>query len=446
MTGHVRPVTARVRWLEPATSAGTDDLLDHAALDGFVWLRAGQGFVTSGTAQRIAVPHGPARLARVASTVAELLAAIVIDDPDGVGAIARPRAVGALPFDRDQRGELRIPTTLVGRDPTGRWWRTDLVGPHGSAGSPDGSEDGSTGSQGGPTDGRRSQRAGDVACSDGNRAVRRRAPGRFTVHSVRTPGQWMDAVEQAVAAIKDGRLEKVVLAREVIVDADAPFDRTAVLRRLRDTNPISYIYGDASFVGASPELLVRRTGDHAECGPMAGTVRQGAGDDERLIAELAVSGKDLAEHRLTVEAIERSLQTVSRRLTVPERPSITRLPTVAHLTTRIEAALRTPAPTALALAGLLHPTPAVGGVPTAEAIALMLELEGFDRGRYAGPVGWVDAAGDGEWAVALRCADLDGRRARLVAGCGIVEGSDPDAEWAESQAKLEPMLRALVQV
>ncbi len=446
MTDHVRPVTARVRWLEPTTSAGTDDLLDHAALDGFVWLREGHGFVTSGTARRIAVPTGPARLARAARTAAELLAAIVIDDPDGVGALARPRAVGALPFDRDQHGEIRIPTTMVGRDPTGRWWRTDLVGPDDRAGAAECTE----GTEG--TDPFRNQGASGSGANSGvegrggNRAVRRRVPGRFTVHSVRTPGQWVDAVEQAVAAIKDGRLEKVVLAREVSVDADAPFDRTAVLRRLRDTNPISYIYGDASFVGASPELLVSRTGDRAECGPMAGTVRQGAGDDERLIAELAVSGKDLAEHRLTVEAIERALKSVSRRLVVPERPSITRLPTVAHLTTRIEAALRTPAPTALALAGLLHPTPAVGGVPTGEAIALMLELEGFDRGRYAGPVGWVDAAGDGEWAVALRCADLDGRRARLVAGCGIVEGSDPDAEWAESQAKLEPMLRALVQV
>jgi isochorismate synthase EntC len=124
-------------------------------------------------------------------------------------------------------------------------------------------------------------------------------------------------------------------------------------------------------------------------------------------------------------------------------PDVVRFPTVSHLATRVRGVLRRPAPSALALAGLLHPTPAVGGLPRAAALATIADLEGFDRGLYAGPVGWVDAAGDGEWAVALRGAQLDGPRARLVAGAGIVAGSDPEAEWAETEAKLRPMLAAV---
>jgi menaquinone-specific isochorismate synthase len=259
----------------------------------------------------------------------------------------------------------------------------------------------------------------------------------------------MAAVEQAVAAIKDGRVDKVVLAREVFVDADVPFDRVAVLGRLRDTNPLAFVYADGPFVGASPELLVRRTGGLVESHPMAGTVRQGAPDDDRRVAALATSDKDLGEHRLTVDAVRDALAPVTDRLDVPDRPSVVRLPTVAHLATAVSGQLRRPHASVLALLQLLHPTPAVGGVPRPEALVLQAELEGFDRGRYAGPVGWVDAAGDGEFAVALRGADLsglDGRRARLVAGNGIVEGSQPEDELAETRAKLEPMLRALVQV
>jgi menaquinone-specific isochorismate synthase len=259
----------------------------------------------------------------------------------------------------------------------------------------------------------------------------------------------MAAVERAVAAIKDGRVDKVVLAREVFVDADVPFDPIAVLTRLRDANPLAFVYADDGFVGASPELLVRRTGTVVESNPMAGTVRQGAPDDERRVAALAASHKDLGEHRLTVDAVRAALEPVTDRLDVPDHPSVVRLPTVAHLATTVRGTLRGPAPSALGLLELLHPTPAVGGVPRVEALALQAELEGFDRGRYAGPVGWVDADGDGEFAVALRGADLsglDGRRARLVAGNGIVEGSQPEEELAETRAKLEPMLRALVQV
>ena len=178
---------------------------------------------------------------------------------------------------------------------------------------------------------------------------------------------------------------------------------------------------------------------------MAGTVRRGdtPEEDEALVAGLRRSVKEAEEHRLLVEAVVSALAPVCAGPPTAGEPDVVRFPTVSHLATRVSGVLRDPAPSALALAGRLHPTPAVGGLPRAEALAAIAALEGFDRGLYAGPVGWVDANGDGEWAVALRGAQLDGPRARLVAGAGIVAGSDPDAEWAETEAKLRPMLAAV---
>ncbi|MCA1691448.1 MAG: chorismate-binding protein, partial [Actinobacteria bacterium] len=168
-------------------------------------------------------------------------------------------------------------------------------------------------------------------------------------------------------------------------------------------------------------------------------------DDRRLTSALRSSPKELDEHRFVVEDVRRRLDPLCRSISV-NGPQVVGLSSVTHLATSVAGRLRSPPPSALALAGHLHPTPAVGGQPRDVALATIAELEGFDRGLYAGPVGWVDSRGDGDWAVALRCASVDGRRAVLSAGAGIVAGSDPDAEWAETQAKLEPMLRALVRV
>ncbi len=178
---------------------------------------------------------------------------------------------------------------------------------------------------------------------------------------------------------------------------------------------------------------------------MAGTVARGAtpDEDDRLAADLCASAKDAEEHRLLVEAVLDALAPVCDGWPVATAAQIIRLATVSHLTTRVSGHLRAPAPSALELVGRLHPTPAVGGLPRRRALRAIAELEGFDRGLYAGPVGWVGADGDGEWAVALRSAELDGSRARLVAGAGIVAGSDPDAEWDETQAKLATMLAAV---
>jgi isochorismate synthase len=252
-------------------------------------------------------------------------------------------------------------------------------------------------------------------------------------------------VVAALAAIGAGRLDKVVLAREAMVEADWPFPRAELLRRLqRRPGGATFLYADGGFVGASPELLVRRRGRVATSRPMAGTVPQGDGAAEAGgLARLTGSPKEAVEHRLVVDAVAEGLAKVADRVEVG-KPEVVRLATVAHLATEITADLTGPLPTALELAGMLHPTPAVGGSPRDAALAAIAALEPFDRGCYAGPVGWVDRTGDGEWAVALRGATLTGRRAHLVAGAGIVPGSDPDAEWAETEHKLRAMLEVLL--
>jgi menaquinone-specific isochorismate synthase len=208
------------------------------------------------------------------------------------------------------------------------------------------------------------------------------------------------------------------------------------------------VFAADGLVGATPELLVRRRGASVMSRPMAGTIARGATDEGDRAAEatLAASVKDGLEHRLVVDAVVVGLRASGVDVTTVRGPEVARLATVSHLATTIAGTvdLRS-ARSALELALALHPTPAVAGAPLDTALAALQDLETFDRGRYAGPVGWVDAGGDGEWAVALRCAELEGPTARLVAGAGIVAGSDPDDEWAETQAKLEPMLRVLVQ-
>ena len=257
---------------------------------------------------------------------------------------------------------------------------------------------------------------------------------------------WRGAVRAALAAIGSGRLDKVVLAREAVVEAERPFPRAEVLRRLRRRpGGSTYLYASGGFVGASPELLVRRQGRVAVSRPMAGTVPRGASASAEAdgLARLTGSPKEAVEHRLVVDAVAEGLAKVADRVQVG-RPEVVRLATVAHLATEITADLTGPLPSALELAGLLHPTPAVGGSPRDAALAAIATLEPFDRGCYAGPVGWVDRAGDGEWAVAIRCATLAGRRAHLIAGAGIVPGSDPDAEWAETEHKLRAVLEVLL--
>jgi menaquinone-specific isochorismate synthase len=271
-------------------------------------------------------------------------------------------------------------------------------------------------------------------------------PSRFTVEPSRSPESWCELVEQATKAMSDGRLRKVALAREVVVTADAPFDRGGVLQRLRTTYPGCHLYSVDGFIGASPELLVSRSGDIVRSHPMAGTAARGGdpASDARLAASLLASTKDREEHQITIDMVHDTLLNWCSYIDYEAEPSIVPVANVQHLATLVEGRLSRPAPSVLELVQALHPTPAVCGSPRDEALAFILEHEGFDRGRYAGAVGWVDREGNGSWAVSLRCAALDGPVARLYAGNGIVADSDPETELAETRAKLQAMLSALV--
>jgi isochorismate synthase len=262
------------------------------------------------------------------------------------------------------------------------------------------------------------------------------------------PAHYEEAVQRAVERIRAGDLEKVVLAREVRVHAPAPIDPAPILDALRGAFPACYCYcvgtPELAFVGASPELLVRRDGERAQTVALAGTTRRSADPavDDHLGEQLLRSDKDRREQRIVTERIERALDPVSLWVAAADEPALVKVKNVQHLATPIRAQLAEPVPL-LELAGRLHPTPAVGGEPNAAAQPLIPALEGLDRGWYAGAVGWTDLAEDGELCVALRCALLRDDLARLYAGCGIVADSVPSAELAETEVKLQALLPLL---
>jgi salicylate biosynthesis isochorismate synthase len=271
--------------------------------------------------------------------------------------------------------------------------------------------------------------------------------GRYEVASPMPPSHYEEAVTRAVQRIRTGAFEKVVLAREVEVHAPAAHDAAAVFGLLREAFPSSYVYavgrGDATFIGASPELLIRRQGQRATTVALAGSARRSADPavDDHLGEQLLRSDKDREENAIVARRIARALRPYSVWVTAAPEPVVVRVANIQHLAAPIRAQLASPMDV-VELAGRLHPTPAVGAEPDS-ALEVIPALEGFDRGWYAGPVGWTDASGDGEFLVALRCALLRGPLARCYAGCGIVRESDPAAELAETEVKLQVMLPAL---
>jgi menaquinone-specific isochorismate synthase len=270
--------------------------------------------------------------------------------------------------------------------------------------------------------------------------------GSFQIRPGVEPAAFQAAVVAGRNAVRAGRVAKVVLARDLSVEAEHPLDVHAILTRLRAAFGSSFLFSVNGLVGASPELLVARQGDVVRSHPLAGTVAR-TGDpatDARTAAQLLASTKDQVEHRVTIDMVYDTLLPWCSYLDWEAEPSIVTVANVQHLGTMVEGRLSKPEPSVLELVRALQPTPALGGHPRAEAVALIAELEPFERGRYGGAVGWVDAAGNGQWAVAIRCAHIDGRTARLLAGVGVVADSDPDAELAETQAKFQAMLSAIV--
>ncbi|HYI60832.1 MAG TPA: isochorismate synthase [Acidimicrobiales bacterium] len=389
---------------EPLAVAGGDGLLFSAP--------GGEALAGRGEAARVRPEDAAA-----------LLGAARVEDPVGRPGTG-PVALGALPFHPDEAGALVVPALVVGRAPDGTAWVTTV-----------GTEDAPP---------------ADPATLDGARLrapdVRGPGPGSFAVESARSPSDWCGAVAEATARIRAGGLDKVVLAREVRVTADAPFDLAAVLRRLALGFPGCHLWSVDGFVGASPELLVGRDGDRVRSQPMAGTAPR-RGDpvaDADAVAGLLASPSYRHEHQVTIDAVYDALVPFCSFLDFEAEPSVVALPNVTHLATTVSGVLSSPPASVLDLVAALHPTPAVCGRPRAAALAAIAELEGFARGPYAGAVGWTDRHGNGTWAVAIRSAVVDGAEARVFGGNGIVADSDPPTELIETRAKLQAMLSVLV--
>ena len=264
--------------------------------------------------------------------------------------------------------------------------------------------------------------------------------------------QWSKAVEDSIVRIKAGELEKVVLARDLIAQADREIDPAALIQSLETEYPSTWIFLVDNLIGATPELLVRLSKSLVTSRVLAGTIRR-TGDEERdlaLAGSLTKSSKDLEEHEYAVRSVAEALEPFASSTNVPDAPFVLHLPNVMHLATDVTGVINDTASKVdiFKLVAALHPSAAVCGTPTDIARDLITELESMNRGRYAGPVGWVDAHGDGEMGIALRCGQIapDGRSIRVFAGCGIVAGSSAEQELAESQAKLLPIRSALTRL
>ncbi len=378
------------------------DLDDVARGDGFLFVRDGVGLAGRGVAARAPVDEIP-----------ELLAAIDHDGPSEPG--LGPVAIGWLPFEPGQPGEMVVPSVVVRVTADRRTWVTVI----------DDADEELT-------------------------PVRPPTPSAsgYTIESVTPISTYLAAVEAVRGAVRDGRLTKAVIAREIAITADRPIDRHGVLQRLRGAFGSSYRFAVDGLIGASPELLVEVDGRVVRSHPLAGTApRTGDADLDAEIAEqLVASTKNQVEHRVVIDVVHDTLLAWCSFLDWEPEPSVVTVANVQHLGTAIEGRLSAPPPNVLSLVRALLPTPALGGHPRDEALRTIAEVERVQRDRYGGAIGWVDAAGNGTWAVTIRCAQLstDRRRARLHAGGGVVADSDPLAELAETQAKFQAMLSALI--
>ncbi len=385
--------------------------------DAFVFERAGQGVAALATTALEGADV--ASVGREALTLLRGHAEPASDAP--------PFVVASLPFRPSDPAEVLVPQRSVRRTAPGDTWLLDAASDSGVSFEPE------------PVPGRSPQ---DVFTGV-----------QLSEHP--SSQDYREAVADARSRIREGALRKVVLARTVEVDAGRWLDPRRLAHRLRAVDPEAYTFvvplsgGEAgprrSFVGASPELLLSRRGRDVRSNPLAGSApRSGDPAEDRANAEaLSRSSKDREEHEIVVEAVAETLRPFCTKLTWDPEPVLRETPNVWHLSTRFHGVLTDASQSALDLVAALHPTPAVGGTPRDAALEVISDLEPFDRGRYAGPVGWMDANGDGEWAIALRCAELRGDRAVLYAGAGIVAGSEPDDEVDETERKFRAFLDAL---
>lgn len=408
-----------------------DDLFAFADADNpLVWSRRGDGMVGFGGAVLSLTPprgDGVTRTARLSEVWAAISAAAEIDDPvqlPGTGLAA----FGALVFDErsDADSVLVVPSAIVGRH-RGRSWLTRIH----VAGS-------------GAAD------AELTAVPYGSHWSGTLGPGQ------QSPERYQDAVRAALSSIDSGAISKVVLARDLTGTVPAGADLRRLVRALASDYPDTWAYAVDGLIGASPETLVTVAGGTVTARVLAGTASRGADPDADALAAvtLVASTKDQDEHQYAVRSVVDALAPHVTSVAASEQPFTLKLPNLWHLATDVEAML-SGAASALDLVSVLHPTAAVAGAPTAAALEEIARLEPFDRGRYAGPVGWIDGNGDGEWAIALRCAQFalgpsrgeaaytDTISVTAYAGAGIVAGSDPESEMLETRVKFRPIVDAL---
>ena len=391
--------------------------------DYFAWIRGGEGFVGWGRAASVHT-SGASRFEDARAWWADVRAHTTVEDHvriPGSGLVA----FGSFAYSaRSASGAaLVVPQVMVGHR-AGIWWRT-RVGVIQADGSV--------------------QYARTVAAA--SPPEHPHAPGATTFEpGLLSPEAYGRAVSTAVERINAGLVDKVVLARDEVARTAHPIDARWLLDRLANDYPRTWVFSVDGLIGATPEMLVRLERGLVTSRVLAGTIRRTGDDavDLALAARLARSSKDLEEHDYAVRSVADALAPSCTSMNVPDSPFVLHLPNVMHLATDVAGRLANGAES-LQLAAALHPSAAVCGTPRPAADALITELEGFDRDRYAGPVGWIDATGDGEWGIALRSGRIDPddpRRMRLYAGCGIVAGSVAQDEIAESNAKLMPMKNA----
>jgi salicylate biosynthesis isochorismate synthase len=437
-------VTAEVDVADPCAAVFASRL---ASDRWFCWEQPDRGFALAGVGVAYeAASRGRGRFADVAEKCLRTGRDAILDEPRGMPAGAGPVWLGGFAFDAEgggsstwaslSPGSLVLPALSICRS-GGRAFLTvnAIVGPGDDA-------------------------QGEGAALEARLAgLRAEAPlpmldphptAHAEIRSARPPGEFEAAVAAATARIGASGMSKVVLAREVVVGAAAAHDPAALFGAMREQFPACFCFcvgtPEAAFIGASPELLVRRSGASVSTVALAGSTRRSSDPavDDHLGEQLLRSDKDRREQRIVCERIVRSLRPHAVWVEAAAEPEIVKVANIQHLATPVIAQLAEPH-SAIELAGMLHPTPAVGGEPWPEAARAIADLEGMDRGWYAGPVGWMDATEDGEFCVALRSALLRDREAHLFAGVGVVAGSDPAAELAETEVKLQALLPLLAE-
>jgi menaquinone-specific isochorismate synthase len=417
----------------PLDAGPVIDPFGLAGADGVVFHHDGRALVGLGRALTVDLPHGLDSSAEVEGAAA-LLSTVTCDDRFDT-TTSGVLAFGALPFDRSEPASLAVPEIVYGREASGQEWVTMITDQPGRL----------------PTrsDGLRSWLSDRIAEPHGPAAADPTPP---RIAPLTSDDAFRTMVAEALTLIGQGRLAKVVLARQVDVTMADTIDITELLRRWHRLEPDCAVFSmpgpNGQFVGASPELLVERSGREVHARPLAGTTDRVTGAPGSVLpVELLGSRKDGREHQLVVETIRRALEPLCVKLATPASPDLVHLHNITHLGTSMTGTLTAHSdgsvPSALQLVAALHPTPAVGGVPAGEARSVIAELEPRSRGHYAGPVGYLDAAGDGKWMLGIRSMTVSGRTAHLAAGVGIVEGSAPHIELAETNLKLTAVFDAL---